>query len=244
MVADSKPSPVLLRLEDVVALRDERDALGDEIEGLKARFEALDRKIHAAALFMRPDDAARILGVLPEVKKPEVAIKWVVRAIREEGRGMTLPDLVRRAIAEDVIFTDGDPAVAVTDGAARAHRKGHVKKRGEVYYTNDLLARLEAAGGMAPRLRRESGASGADIRSAIIEALKQANKALVAGEIIDHIRRDPEVATALQRNPQHPYTVLSRLAKRGELERVGNMYRLPNKDVSEGGVAGGEGGVV
>ena len=107
-------------------------------------------------------------------------------------------------------------------------RRGRLRKRGAFFYHPAVLRRIEA--GEIEDREGGVGKTAGDIRSVIRKALSVTGD-VPAKSVIAQLWLMPEALPIMERNPQYPYAMLSRMAQSGELERIGNLYHLPRNDV-------------
>lgn len=256
---DSRP---LLTLDQVQEWLAKRASEARELAAVTARLEVLDRKLEAVRLLLGDDLRQELFGTeraLPPVvngKPSETPFRspatlrreWIVNLVFDSRRGLTSEEIVELAHArpppdgEEVTIVS---ARALTDNMAR---RGHLRRRGHLIYHPDVIQKIDA--GTIEDITTGGGYGKADFKAIVRNAVKKLGSAS-SKAVIAELRETPEAQPFLERNPQYPYSLLSRMAANGELMREGGIYRiaddpqadqaqLPKLSVSEDRAGGGD----
>ena len=250
-----RPAPEsrsLLTLDDLRFWKSERAVERQKRDAAIANIEQFDRKLKAAAVFLPADLRAEFFEEVETsegdehqtvksaaAEKPKMSPKppvfdgrkWLNEELAKFTQGATLEELHKLAL-ETGNSKETVPTIRVLIN--RMTRRGGLRKRGEFFYHPAVFRRIEA-GELEDRLGG-IGKPTSDIREIIRTALRVTGDA-PAKAVIAQLWKLPEAATIMQRNPQYPYAMLSRMAQMGELEKNGHLYRLPANDagvVAEG----------
>lgn len=223
-MADS--TQVLLTRDDVLRLRDEREVATRELAAATYRMERLDAKLNALRLIL-PDGVVNELfgrvGPRPETRSHTEGgrtRKWapaVFRMLEEAGHGLTTADIRKRLEGTELAEQVGPYGNALYNALSKMVAKRELIKDGEHY----CLPRQGKPEGAANNQR------GADYQAAILAALVR--EPLGSGDIITALRSSP-VADRIGKSASYVYTVLSRMAAAGEINKEGALYSLPHKE--------------
>jgi hypothetical protein len=243
----------LLTVDQVRGWEVERDAERARVEEGLARIEVLDRKLEAVSLLL-DDEARRELSNLRDAAHPSHAAVGpeedshlvdnpqivTVRAVAA-GENRRLNDILlhaERGLSEAEILqeTASDAAQGLMPSTPRAlrgliesmTRRGRLRRRGGFIYHPVTLQKIEV--GLLENRPEAAEAVRSDLRGLIIQALSEIGNAR-AKSVIAKLWTMPEAMPILERNPQYPYAMLSRMAQAGELDRAGNLYCLPQDAV-------------
>lgn len=238
------PSPALLTVADVRALKSDYEADVRLLAELPARVEFKKRRLDAALLFMPPGIDLDLPEPEPEpqiVAAPEEAPppaetpgkpSWtseMARILASQQGGMTHKDL-QQAIRETDFGKQANPGdKGFYNAISRLSEKGVVVKAGGLLYhsdvTNRILARGEALPDLTIDLNRRAGSAG----SLVVEVLGNYPKGLTAPELKKLVAAREDAPKSLQDHGQYIYNVLSTLMGNGTVLRKNGIYRLAKK---------------
>lgn len=232
-VAESRPqSPVLLTLESVLRIKDERDALARERdalarehEALGMQIEALDAKLSAAALFMPPEmrSALDVDGDGDEEGGDAGRTrKWapvILGFLRESEYGLTTTDIKQKLEGHPLEQDLGAYGGALYNAMRKMTLKGELKKDGD-YYCLPWQTKPPSAP------ENERGI----LRSTILRVITD-NSPIKSADIVQYIMdNDLPAANGMKRSTGAFYKALSMLAREGKIIKEGRLYRLASNE--------------
>lgn len=225
-VPESQPqSPVLLTLESVLRLREERDSVAREHEAIAKRLEALNAKLSAAALFMPPEMRA-VLATDNEGDEEggdqNRGRKWaptILSFLGESKYGLTTADIRQKLEGHPLEQDVGAYGGALYNALRKMIGRGEITKNGDYY-----CLPWQTKPPNAPTHERGS------IRPAILRAISERGP-IKSGDILTYLmNNDPAVANGMKRSTGAFYKSLSVLVHEGRIVKEGRLYRVPSDE--------------
>lgn len=229
-------SPVLLTLESVLRIKDERDSVAREHEALGKQLEALNAKLSAAALFMPPEMQAALAadgGGEDDASGGGHVRKWapvLLGFLRESEHGLTTADIKEKLEGHPLEQDIGAYGGALYNALRKMVSKGELKKDGDYYclswQTRPPDAAVHERGVMRPTILQVIADQG-PIKSADIVKY-----------IMDH---DLAPAHGMKRSTGAFFKALSVLVTQGKVIKEGKLYRVPfnENEPHDGGTSHG-----
>ncbi len=218
-------SPVLLTLESVLRIKDERDSVARQHEALGKQLEALNAKLTAAALFMPPEMQAALTvdgDGEDDGNGGGQTRKWapvLLGFLRESEHGLTTADLKERLEGHPLEQDIGAYGGALYNALRKMVSKGELKKDGDYYclawQTRPPDASVHERGVMQPTILRVIADQG-PIKSADI-----------VQHIMDH---NLPPASGMKRSTGAFFKALSVLVNQGKVVKEGKLYRVPSNE--------------
>jgi hypothetical protein len=218
-------SPVLLTLESVLRIKDERDALARQHEAIGKQLDTLNAKLSAAALFMPPEMQAALAvdgGGDDEGNSGGQARKWapvLLGFLRESEHGLTTADIRQRLEGHPLEHDVGAYGGALYNALRKMVSKGELNKDGDYYclpwQTKPLSAPVQERGVMRPTILQVVADRGPIKSSDIIQ------------HILDH---DLAPANGMKRSTGAFYKALSGLVNEGKVVKEGKLYRVSSNE--------------
>lgn len=224
-MSESPPqSSVLLTLDDVYRLRDERDAVAQEHAALSRRLDELNGKLTAIATFVPPHIKV-LLGATPsqaggERSETPSRRKWapsVYHVLMQEGHGLTVSEIKDKLAGNPLVESVGKHNSALYNALSKMVGKGDLIKDGSYY--------------CLPGQSRPENASDESSQSLKMEAIREALKAslvsLRSADILKNILDSGHPASkGMGKSAGAFYKALSSMTQSGEVIREGRQYRL------------------
>ena len=195
-----------------------------EVARLHAEREAILKKIHAVRELFGPDAVPDIPAATAAPAEEQTLIGFIADRIQEAEAGLSLTEIssALKGSALRERFVNNPNAVYTAVG--RLVEREKAVRVGRLVYSPAAYARLQA-GEVPNRAAKESQDT---VQGMVLSALRESQKAMTSGEILDVIRaRDEGQAARFAVRPQLGYNAISRLAKRGKILKDGKFYRLP-----------------
>lgn len=218
-------SPVLLTLESVLRIKDERDSIARQHEALGKQLEALNAKLSAAALFMPPEMQAALTtdgGGEDDANGGGQSRKWapvLLGLLHESEYGLTTADLRERLEGHPLEKDIGAYGGALYNALRKMVSKGELKKDND-YYCLPWQARPPNA------VVHERGVMQPTILQVIAE-----QGPIKSADIVQHIM-DHGLAPAngMKRSTGAFFKALSVLVNQGKVIKEGKLYRLASNE--------------
>jgi len=241
--------------EQLEMMREDRARLHETERRVKAEREQLEKLIDAAEGFLeiiartaapRSATMAPDASVTPTltVSAPSEAATRKRGASAAESWTETIQRIVDGAVGP-MTYDDLKAEVAKTHLGERLRendkgfygallkqeRKGKlVRYKGHVFAAETFGAFKEKIDlGLESDFRHLKGGRKSPLKQAVLDLLAECELGATTSEIIDKmLKAPPEVSGSVRRNRTTLYNLLSRMTKRGEIIRKGNVYSLPS----------------
>lgn len=250
-MSNDKPDTGLVTASLMQRWQREFDRLGEHIKLMNKRRDALRSMISAGSVVM-PDEEE------PAQTPVEKKRRKLAKRVAHKGGGDvtwtgTIKDIVLKAKRQmsykevrDLIMEtklasrleQSDKGfygaiIKLADAGTLVRYKGHV-------FPPDVYREFEAkrAAGLVPDLKIANEAHRSPIGEAIKNFMAALGRGAPSGEIIAALRKNEEFAATVEKNKTHPYNVLARMVRAGELKKKGELYFSVTVAESRGGSTG------
>lgn len=225
----------LLTIKDVLEWVKERDALKSEQERLAEQVASVEARLRFAAMLMSSEQAARIIGQLPEAAapssstpgkaKPKTISDGIFEVLASEDVGRP-PHWLRKRLAADPELSEKVNAHSVSNTLSRLRDRDLLVRVDGLYF---LPSKWEEVGnGLPPEEHVRNIAP--TFTSRMRDVACSLGKAFDVGELRQAALATPDLAEKVSEKPNSVNSWVARQVERKELLREGRIYRFPSNE--------------
>lgn len=207
---------------------DELRRIETEVARLTASREEILQKVHAVRLLFGPGAVADPEPT-PADKTDLTFVDFVSSCVDQAEAGLTLPEIAEQLKNSPLRERYKNNPNALYTAVARLVSRERMVREGRLVYSPSAFERVKA-GVVQDRTKTVGEPAMSDL---ILAAVAAAGKGLTSGEILDAVRKDESAAARLAVHTQIGYNAISRLMKKGKLNKSGKLYMLPGSSLPD-----------
>lgn len=219
----------IVTVQDVRKWLSERDEAEAYVKHWQEKLQELTARISLIAGILGPERMAELTKTPSEDREEQLPAAdtfagWIHKTVWEHEGWITLRAIAKKTVGSDFEQQHKRNPNGIYNAVKRLTDRGALVRNGNHVIDANRYQELKELGIEPDSLILSETETPASTREEILQLLAGKPEGMKAAEIIQALKKVPTVAERMRLNPQHPYSILSRMVQREQVTKNEDTY--------------------